>query len=67
MLNDIRSRECMRDETLILGSSLILGVLLTITDCEEIGSLVFKSTIEVFGFFELGCLPVNDARGFQVV
>lgn len=61
MLNDIRSRECMRDETLILG------VLLTITDCEEIGSLVLKSTIEVFGFFELGCLSINDARGFQVV
>ena len=51
----------MGDETLVLG------VLLTVADCEEIGSLVFESTIEVLGLCEFGCSSVNNARGFRVI
>lgn len=61
MLNDISSGESVRDE------SLVLGVLFAITNCEEIGSLVFERAVEVFGFFKLGCLSIDNARGLQMV
>lgn len=51
----------MGDETLVLS------MLLTVANCEEIGGLVFKSTIEIFGLFKLRCLSINNARGFRVI